>query len=206
MLRRFMCGAAALSLAASLAQADVVITEWVYSGASGEFIEFTNVGAAPVDLTGWSYDDDSAIPGSVDLSPLGIVDPGESVILTEIDAATFIAEWGLAGVGVLGGNMNNLGRNDQINLFDDTGALVDRLTYGDQTFAGSIRTQNVGGIPSSPAALGADDVYLWQLAAIGDGFGSYASASGDVGNPGVYIPEPAAAFLLLTGALAIRRR
>lgn len=206
MFRRFLCGAAALGVFAALAQADVVITEWMYSGASGEFIEFTNVGAAPVDLTDWSYDDDSAVPGSVDLSPLGIVDPGESVILTEIDAATFIAEWGLAGVSVLGGNTNNLGRNDQINLFDDSGALADRLTYGDQTFAGSIRTQDTSGIPSSPAALGADDVYQWQFAATGDAYGSYTSASGDVGNPGVYVPEPAAVILLLTGGLAIRRR
>ena len=34
----------------------VVITEWMYQGANGEFVEFTNTGTTPVDLAGWSFD------------------------------------------------------------------------------------------------------------------------------------------------------
>ncbi|HVP11421.1 MAG TPA: lamin tail domain-containing protein, partial [Phycisphaerae bacterium] len=41
------------------------ITEWMYQGANGEFVEFTNTGSTPVDMTGWSYDDDSAVPGTI---------------------------------------------------------------------------------------------------------------------------------------------
>ena len=68
----------ALAAAAGLAQsaqahAQVHITEWMYSGGSGEFIEFTNLGPAAVDFTGWSYDDESAIPGVFDLSGFGLV-------------------------------------------------------------------------------------------------------------------------------------
>jgi len=58
----------------------------------------------------------------------------------------------------------------------------------------------------TPAALGANDVYQWTLSTVGDTFGSYTSTGGDVGNPGVYIPEPSALALLALGVLAVRRR
>ena len=81
---------------ASQAQADVRITEWMYSGGSGEFIEFTNLGTSAVDFTGWSYDDDSRTPGVFSLSAFGLVGAGESVIITETEAATFRLDWRLA--------------------------------------------------------------------------------------------------------------
>ncbi|WP_164473232.1 lamin tail domain-containing protein, partial [Clostridium sp. E02] len=120
------------------------ITEFMYQGANGEFIEFTNVGTAPVDLTGWSFDDDSRLAGTVDLSAFGAVQPGESVILAEASEAEFRAAWGLyASFKVVGGLTTNLGRADEINLFDASGNLVDRLTYSDQTFPGTPRTQGI---------------------------------------------------------------
>ena len=73
---------------------------------------------------------------------------------------------------MLGLNTINLGRNDEINLFD-VAILVDRLTYGDQTFAGTLRTQNFSGRPDSSAALGANNVSLWVLSAVGDAEGSF---------------------------------
>src|SRR6185312_7524044 len=104
---------------ASSAAAEMRITEYMYSGANGEFIEFTNVGDAPIDMTGWSFDDDSETPGTVDLSAFGTVAAGESVILTETAAADFRTAWSLCdAVKVIGGNTTNLGRDDEINLFD----------------------------------------------------------------------------------------
>ena len=50
------------------AQDSVRITEWMYKGNFAEFLELTNLGASPVDLAGWSLDDDSDTPGTVDLS------------------------------------------------------------------------------------------------------------------------------------------
>ncbi len=188
-----------------VARADMWITEWAYSAGSGEYVEFTNVGTSAVDLTGWSFDDSSEIPGSFSLSPLGTVVPGESVIITEAVEADFRAAWSLpASVKVLGDNINNLGRGDEINLYDDSDALVDRLTYGDQDFPGSIRTQNAGGNPITPAALGANDPYQWQLSYVGDPFGSYLSSFGDIGNPGTYVvPEPTALLLFVVGGLSL---
>jgi hypothetical protein len=164
------------------------VSEWMYSGAGGEFIEFTNLSSSPIDMTGWSMDDDHALPGAFSLGAFGVVAPGESVVVTEAEAAAFRAAWSLdpavkviGGLGTVGGN--NLGRSDQIHLFDASGTLVDRLAFGDQTFAGTIRTQNASG-QTCREALGADDVSLWSLSAAGDVFGSYVSALADVGTPG----------------------
>jgi predicted extracellular nuclease len=200
----------ALFVVVPVAAADIVVSEWMYNGAGtgsvGEFIEFTNIGPAAVDMTGWSFDDDSRLPGTFSLSAFGVVPVGKSVILTDDTAAAFIAAWGLSGVSVIGANTANLGRNDEINLFDASNALVDRLTYGDQNYAGTIRTQlKSGNIPA--ADYGYDVVQTtWALAAVGDAFGSWASTRGEVGSPGVApLPEPAALALLTLGALLRRR-
>ena len=194
---------AALAGAAAIAQADVRITEYVYSANDGEFIEFTNLGASDVDLAGWSFDDDSRTPGGFALS--GILAAGESLIITEALAEDFRAAWSLAAnVQILGLVSNNLGRNDEINLYNAAAELVDRLTYGDQVFAGTFRAQDVS---VNPGTLGANDILSWQASFVGDTFGSFASANGDVGNPGAFIPAPGAMALLgLGGLIAGRRR
>lgn len=196
-----------LAVLAGTAAAEIRITEWMYSGGDGEFVEFTNTGASAIDLAGWSYDDDSRLPGGFDLSGFGMVGAGESVVITESDAEAFRTAWGLsASVQILGGYTNNLGRTDEINLFDSNGDLIDRLTYGDQVFVGSIRTQEVSG-NVLPGALGQNDVFGWVLSASGDIYGSTLSSAGDLGNPGTWVPAPGAMALLGLGALAgVRRR
>jgi predicted extracellular nuclease len=194
--------AAGLALAAN---ADIRITEWMYSGDDGEFIEFTNVGAVAIDMTGWSYDDDSRVAGTVSLSAFGVVQPGESVILCEPDAATFRASWSLsAAVDIIGSNTTNIGRADELNLFDASNALVDRLTYGDNTIGGP-RTQNASA-SALPGDLGTNNVLAWLLSTPGDQFNSYFGALGNVANPGSYIPGPGALALVGVGAMVGTRR
>lgn len=204
--------AVALTLAAGSASAQIRITEWAYTGFgnAGEFIELTNIGAAAVNMTGWSFDDDSRTAGTQSLSSFGLVDPGQSVIISEASAAAFRTAWSLASsVMIVGGNTTNLGRADEINIFDQFSNLVDRLTYNDQG-VGTVdgpRTQNFSGIPGSLAAIGANNASLWLLSAVGDGRGSFASTEGNVGSPGsspfapatTVIPVPGAALLMLGG-------
>ena len=178
------------------------ITEWMYNG--DEFIEFTNVGDASIDLTGWSFDDDSRLAGTVSLSAFGVVAAGESVILSEVSESLFRTSWGLgASVRILGDNLTNLGRADEINLFDASSALVDRLTYNDQIIGGP-RTQNLSA-NIALANLGLNLANLAVASFVGDAYGSYASTAAFPGNPGLYlpIPEPTTATLMGLGLLGL---
>ena len=159
----------------------------VYSGLGDEFIEFTNVGGSPVDMTGWSYDDNSAVLGTVDLSGFGVVNPGESVILTEADPAVFTSDWSLTGVKIVGFLDANIGRNDEINLWDNNGVLIDQLTYGDEDFPGTIRAKEFSAW-TFEGNVGKNNIYFWLLAEVGDAQGSVLSLPGDIGSPGTYTP------------------
>jgi len=163
------------------------ITEYMYTGIDGEFVEFTNVSDSPVDMTGWSFSDERRIVNDFDLSAFGLVQPGESVILTESPAEAFRTAWGLspttAIIGELGVDTgSNIGRSDEINLYNNTGTLVDRLTYSDEDFPGTPRTSLISAWVTS-GGLGLNDPNQWALSVLGDDQSSWSSASGDTGSP-----------------------
>jgi hypothetical protein len=194
---------AILGSAGSASAAGIMrITEWMYNG--DEFIEFTNVGDDSIDLTGWSFDDDSRLAGTVSLSAFGLVGAGESVILAEVSESLFRSSWGLgASVRIIGSNATNLGRADEINLFDASSTLVDRLTYNDAIIGGP-RTQNLSA-NIALANLGLNFANLAVASFVGDAYGSYASTATFPANPGLYlpIPEPTTATLMGLGLLGL---
>lgn len=206
-----LAGACVLAVAAGTVTAatipDIRITEYMYNpvNSPGEFVEFTNLGTTAVDMTGWSEDDSTGESGKADhvLSAFGLVQPGQSVIFTEADPTAFRTAWNLSSsVEVIGpyGN-DNLGRSDQINLYDANGNLVDQLTYDDSSGKGP-RTQGVSGVPGSASVIGTNDAAGWVLSQAGVN-GAYASSGGDIGSPGFYpstVPLPAAAWLFMSGA------
>ncbi|HEX5125788.1 MAG TPA: lamin tail domain-containing protein [Rhodocyclaceae bacterium] len=195
-----------LSTAQATSPTGVKITEWMYNplGSPGEFVEFTNFGPTAVSFAGWSFDDNTRSPGSEDLSSFGTVASGESVIITEAAAAGFRTAWNLSvSVKVIGGITNNLGCDDEINLYNNANVLVDRLTFGDDTLGGP-RTQGKSGEPISVSAIGANSVTQWKLSTVGDSEGSYASIGGDIGSPDktafvVAVPELQSYATLLAG-------
>ena len=236
MIRTALILAAAAGTAAT-ANAGIQITEFMYTGEGDEFFELTNTGTTPVDMAGWVYDDSSRvfspsndtgadIPDPLDpeeeldaglnLGSFGIIQPGESVVVHEGVDFVFRADWNLdPSVKTIELYENNLGRNDEINIFDASGNLVDRLTYNDQDFPGEVRARGFSANPKTLAALGANDYGQWQLASEGDVYGSYASLAvdpddnaSDIASPGFFqIPTPASAALLgLAGLGAARRR
>ncbi|KAA5534678.1 T9SS type A sorting domain-containing protein [Taibaiella lutea] len=178
----------ALALSAFSVNAQMRITEYQYDGS--EFIEFTNVGSTNIDMTGWKFSDNSRATSGTNatsLSAFGVVTAGESVILTDVTASSFRTTWNLcAGVKVIGGNAVNLGRSDEINLYDNTDALIDRLTYNDQGTAplGGPRTNTKSAwVPAT--ALGTNVHNQWVLSALADAEGSFTAASGGyIGSPG----------------------
>jgi len=166
----------------------IQITEYAYSAINGEFIEFTNVGDTAIDLTSWSFDDSSRTAGSFSLGAFGTVAAGESVILTESTAAAFRTAWGLSNsVKVIGGLNQNLGRGDEINIYDNTNAQVDRLTYGDQTFSGTIQTLNRSGWTFRNNLDPFTINNSWFLASASDAQNSITSSGGDIGSPGTFV-------------------
>ncbi len=190
--------AVAFSAGLVVAQPRMVITEWMYQGGTaggGEYVEFTNIGNQPADLTGWSFDDSARVPGAFDLSSLGIVLPGESVVIAQDPAEAFRSAWGLDGKAKVLGDLgvksgSNLGRNDEINLFNAQGDVVDRLTYGDESFPGTPRTRWVSGNPVTAGAMGDNNIYQWVSASAGDIQGSWLNSAGDRGSPGEFAMPP----------------
>ncbi len=169
------------------APGDLQITEWAYNGI--EFFELTNVGRGAADLAGWSYSDSARAVGAVDLSAFGRVAPGESVLVSELSAPDFRTAWGLPGtVKVIGGNAANLGRSDEINIYDDTDTLVDRLTYNDQGTDPNKgpRTDTSSAWVVAPA-LGKNAASAWTKSTAADAEASWQSTTvpGFYGSPGV---------------------
>src|SRR5262245_52556260 len=81
------------SPAAAAGPGQIVITEWMYNPtlsppAASEFVEVTNIGAEPVDMSTYTFDDDSRLTGAAafSLAPLGTLAPGESGLIIETTA------------------------------------------------------------------------------------------------------------------------
>src|SRR5262245_9965609 len=71
----------------------IVITEWMYNPVrtSSEFVEITNIGGETVDMTNYSFDDDSRTQHTFSLAGMGTLAPGESGLIVESTAAAFRA-------------------------------------------------------------------------------------------------------------------
>ncbi len=112
---------------AHAAATDVVINEMMYHALSDldgdDYLELTNIGTAPVDVSGWSFSGITlTLPAGTSIAPGGF-------LVVAKDAAQFQASYGFAPAAVYGGNLSNSG--ETISLRDNTAATVDTVSYLD---------------------------------------------------------------------------
>ena len=97
----------------ALSLATVVLNE--VSSQDGDQIEFFNHGAESVDLSGWSYSDQTRLPTHTFVFPAGTeIGPGEFLVMSREQAHDF-----------------GLGRDDAVVLFDAEGLVVDEADWAD---------------------------------------------------------------------------
>ncbi|WP_460571522.1 lamin tail domain-containing protein [Humibacter soli] len=180
--------------------ADIRITELAYGGlmsnasGDGEYVELTNVGTAPQNFTGWTYTGKSG-SGTLPLDAFGSVAPGQSVIITDVDPASFRTEWNLPdSVEIVQDDANGskvtLDKGpDTPTVYDATGAVVDSVAYAAGYFPG----KGYSAWPDSAHVGAKGDTTGWTISTAGDAENSATSASGAVGSPGSYVSAAAGA-------------
>jgi hypothetical protein len=202
--------AVALGCASSAAHAAIVITEVMSSSAhsggtnNGDWFELTNTGGSAVDITGWSWDDNTNTAGSANFGGLTSIAAGQSVIFTEETVgaeASWISAWGLSGVTVvnLGSSVfQGLGALDSVNIYDASNALVSSVTLTAAT-AGFSFEWDTSGQSLGLSVVGENGAFR----AVSNGQTTGLGAGVDVGSPGfAAVPEPAT-FAVFAGAAAL---
>lgn len=217
---RILLAASICLLAASVSQAAVIISE-VAPWSSGnsplgaDWIELTNTGAAPVDITGWRVDDNSnSFAASLELTGITSIAAGESVIFIEsAEPATIVPSFktlwfgSSAPAGLQIGTYSGSGiglstGGDAVNIYDAGGALQANVIFGNSPVGPFPTFDNAAGL-TGPISLLSTTGVNGALVAAGDSL--------EIGSPGTIrnIPEPAAGLLLavaLMPLLGVRKR
>ena len=126
------------SPASAAVPGQIVITEWMYNPrlSASEFVEVTNIGGEPVDMAGYSFDDDSHIAGTFPLAAWRTLAPGESGLIVEGTAAAFRTEWGLAAASRSPPATPPTSAATTRSTSSTAPRSPTGSTYGDQNFAG----------------------------------------------------------------------
>ena len=151
---------------------------------NADWFEIHNYGDSAVDLTGYSWDDESEIPGTSTF-PMVTVQPGQAIVVLDDVAANkdaFLAEWKLYAGSVtivandeLTGSFPSLSQNgDAVFLYDANGAEMASGVYTAATAGFAVEFDTTG------AFLGD---------AVDGSNGAYTSLEGDVGSPGNLTPN-----------------
>lgn len=167
------------------------------SSGTEDYFEITNVGESIADLTGWKWDDDSQdLAEAIAINPVQLL-PGESLVVTSLNATAFRDWWGLDESVKISDNPGpGFGKNDGVTLFDANGNLYLFFTYaldgvtltdGSSSIgehagvsAGGIETEAMVWVPNSGTA---EPRYTYASA---EGMAGVVSqlSSNEVGTPG----------------------
>lgn len=115
------------ALPAAAAATDVVISEMMFNPVSevdgDEFLELTNIGAAPVDLSGWCFS------GITLCFPSGTSIAAGGYLVVSPDAARTQSTYGVTPAAVYTGGLKNSG--EKITLKDAGAVTIDSVTFAD---------------------------------------------------------------------------
>jgi hypothetical protein len=200
--------AALVTVSAAPANAAIIVSE-VAPWASGnsavgqDWFELTNTGSSSIDITGWSWDDDSQNPGTAILQGVSSIGAGQSVVFvdgngTAASTVDFINTWfnGSAPANFVIGYYDGPGLStsgDEVNIYDNTNALQAQAIFGASDSSEPYQTfDNAAGLTSG----------ISQLSVVGVN-GAFAVPSGtEIGSPGLItaaVPEPETYALLVAG-------
>lgn len=183
--------------------ASLVISEvapWSSGSAVGsDWFEVTNTGALAIDIAGWKVDDgSSSFAAAAVLTGVSTIAPGESAIFLETPTAAttkeaFLAHWfgsarpaGLQVGAYSGGDLGLSTGGDGVSLFDATGALRARVSFG-ASVANPSRSFDNG--------VGSNDVAVTTLSSVGvRGAFTAAADATRIASPGVVATLPTLTF------------
>lgn len=165
------------------------------TAANGDWFEITNTGSTAINIAGYSFDDDDRLAGASGGFPSYVLQSGASmIVLNDASDTTFRSLWNLdLPIRVIANaeisNFPGLGSaGDEVNLFNNSGGLVDRFTFGAATEGFSFAKYNDG--QSVPGGLSSNGV-----------LGAYESEdpSDDVASPGISsdVPAPLPPFFVM---------
>jgi len=200
MMKSVICLVVAAFLAVT-ANAGIVITEVMpgslhdTGAANGDWFELTNSGATAVNITGWSWVDNSTSHAKL-VFPSMTIQAGQSILCLDesaANAATFRTIWGIDNSQVIldktvMGDFHGLGKSgDGVFIYDASNKLVVSYSWANSTDGFSI------------------DVYGGGASSVIGVNGAYASSDPipDVASP-FLVPEPATLIILGLGFVALR--
>lgn len=183
--------------AAYAATPNIQITEFAYGGkfvpgtdtGDGEYVELTNVGDAAQSFAGWSFSVVTTSTKTIDISGFGTVQPGESVLVTDLTPADFRAEWNLKPSVKVITDKQGLATAATLNSGPDTinilngSTTVESIKYA----ANYLSAKGVAAWvnPSHLADTDTATAGAWtDPATVGDAEGSWTSSHGSIGSPG----------------------
>jgi hypothetical protein len=188
--------------AISHANAAIEITE-VAPWSSGnspigeDWFELTNTGNTAVDISNWSWDDDSRNAGTASFLGISSIDAGQSVVFVDSNGSAsstidFINNWfnGSAPTNFAIGYYEGPGLStsgDEVNVYDENFTLQAQLIFGSSTSGPYQTFENIAGLSFSQIGV--------------NGAFAAANSSLEIGSPGtiVAIPEPETYALILAG-------
>jgi hypothetical protein len=163
---------------------EVMPTSNLSAPVDGDWFEIRNASTTtPIDLQGFSWDDNSRAAGTHTVTMSVSVPAGGTALFVEVDDADVLAwetEWKQNGQGLIilneasefdNGFSGLSAGGDEVNLYDDEGRLVSWVAYaGADITAGFSLEYDMMGMLSGSSVDGTN--------------GAYTSTGGDVGSPG----------------------